>query len=148
MSGQFNCLFESQIARGYAAHHLVGIVLLERNDETLSTVTLTTFGAVQTQFPSYSVRELIFTIPVNWLYCVFLLTAAGQVVLLKVPASVHNILLGMCVCLYVGVSKHLPIVGSTFTSGMWVRHTSRQIPKRRRDRKKYNYMKHTASFIS
>lgn len=28
----------------------------------------------------------------------FLLTAAGQVVLLQVPASVRNILLGMCVC--------------------------------------------------
>ena len=65
MSGQFSCLFESQIARGYAAHHWMGILPLERNDETLSTVTPTTFGAVQTQLPFHSVRELIFTIAVN-----------------------------------------------------------------------------------
>lgn len=62
MCEQLNCLFESQIAPGYTSHHWMAIQRLGRNDEIPSTVTLTTFGAVQTQLPSYSVRELIFMI--------------------------------------------------------------------------------------
>lgn len=62
---QFNCLFESQIALGNATYQWMAILLLGRNDETPSAVTLTTFGAVQTQLPFYGVRELIFMILVT-----------------------------------------------------------------------------------
>lgn len=110
MCEQFNCLFESQIAGGYSSHHWMAIRLLGRNDETPSTVTQTTFGAVQTQLPFYSVRELIFMILVTDFGVCFLLTAARPILLLPVPVST------ICFWVFVCVSKRVPKLRGTFTS--------------------------------
>lgn len=93
---QFNCLFESQIAQGNSSHHGVAILLLGRNDETPSTVTQATFGAVQTLLLFYCLGELIFMMLVTD-SCVFLLTAVATCRFdCCLPVCGYNMSLGVC----------------------------------------------------
>lgn len=109
MCEQFNCLFESQIALGYTSHHRTATLLLGKNDKTPSTVTLTTFGPVQTQLPFYTVGDLIFMALVTG--CVFLLTAAEMVEpLLLIPDCEWGF-----VCAYKELQADVPEVISALT---------------------------------